>query len=732
MSDYPMFSGVSAGLRMGLLLFIALFSASAALQAQPENCTSCGPEDMTPYMTGTIQRLACIDDCVFEINYRYRACSNGNYEFILDGFTPLTPANCDSVNIYELIRTSGVGSLLDFGHTLFGIPNPDLGYSLCVAIPACMQQDPVTGVISGCTTVCCSNCYFLHTDPGTGQVLIDASYIATSSGPITCTPPCMDVCGALDVDLPGPAYTPCDFGCSPCGWDDPTPYQVQVVEGCVNDCRLTVTFEWRECGGGYREMNMTGFCVDNSSWCSSNEYDMIQAAIGLVLQEAHTLFAVSNPTTTPYRIWFSQPTCMAFDPTDGCFKACSEACCSNRYDLLLDGNGKVTTVSYDVTNGTWGDQNCTGTINGAPCTNRCNTLIELETGVPLTFDCVPPGGYDNCDDQCFWKLRGNLYTDPAVNFLGTIDNVDLVFRTNNTERMRILSSGRVGIANNNPDAGSLLHVGTVDGSRIRIGSQEYIEDGFAEILLSASPGSNGVVSPADDCQTDLGSSTNRWEDFYLCGQTFTTSDIRDKSDIESLQYGLDHIMALNPVQYNLLDGNNTPRLGLIAQEVLPLIPEVVYDPMNEVRTDEEGNVRTDWQADARMGVAYQDLIPVLVKAIQEQQQRIQTLEAATGGTSTSIDNQVGAFSEILLEQNQPNPFAEETTVAYYVPDVLAGRVELVVRDTQGREVLSRFAIQTGSPHSQRIDAAQLPSGVYVYGITVDGQLVVSKKLMLIR
>lgn len=44
-----------------------------------------------------------------------------------------------------------------------------------------------------------------------------------------------------------------------------------------------------------------------------------------------------------------------------------------------------------------------------------------------------------------WQLTGNSGTNAATNFLGTTDGVDLAFRTDNTERMRISSSGNVGI-----------------------------------------------------------------------------------------------------------------------------------------------------------------------------------------------------------------------------------------------------------------------------------------------
>jgi hypothetical protein len=45
----------------------------------------------------------------------------------------------------------------------------------------------------------------------------------------------------------------------------------------------------------------------------------------------------------------------------------------------------------------------------------------------------------------FWALTGNSGTTAGTNFIGTTDAVDLVVKTNNTERMRVLSSGNVGI-----------------------------------------------------------------------------------------------------------------------------------------------------------------------------------------------------------------------------------------------------------------------------------------------
>jgi len=49
-----------------------------------------------------------------------------------------------------------------------------------------------------------------------------------------------------------------------------------------------------------------------------------------------------------------------------------------------------------------------------------------------------------------WKLLGNAGTNASNNFIGTTDVVDFVVRTNSTERMRVLSTGNVGIGEVNP------------------------------------------------------------------------------------------------------------------------------------------------------------------------------------------------------------------------------------------------------------------------------------------
>ena len=47
-----------------------------------------------------------------------------------------------------------------------------------------------------------------------------------------------------------------------------------------------------------------------------------------------------------------------------------------------------------------------------------------------------------------WGLTGNTGTNPATNFIGTSDNLDLVLKTNDTDNFRIKNDGRIEIGNN--------------------------------------------------------------------------------------------------------------------------------------------------------------------------------------------------------------------------------------------------------------------------------------------
>ena len=108
-----------------------------------------------------------------------------------------------------------------------------------------------------------------------------------------------------------------------------------------------------------------------------------------------------------------------------------------------------------------------------------------------------------------------------------------------------------------------------------------------------------------------------------CGRDFiATSDIRIKRDIEPLSNGLSMVNQLNPVKYKLCcDDIEECRIGLIAQEVLPIIPELVSK--SEYRKEDYELYGIE---DGKYGVKYEKLSAVLVQSIKELTNKIDYLE----------------------------------------------------------------------------------------------------------
>jgi hypothetical protein len=157
-----------------------------------------------------------------------------------------------------------------------------------------------------------------------------------------------------------------------------------------------------------------------------------------------------------------------------------------------------------------------------------------------------------------------------------------------------------------------------DNALVLHASTFYFQPNFPN---SADPGFGRVLPAVDNSQL-LGNSDRRWFAVYAANGVIQTSDARLKQGIADLGYGLRELLQLRPVTYEWKDRpDGRRRIGLIAQEVLPILPEVVT-----VGTDPEG----------RLGMNYADLLPVVIKAIQEQQGRIAALAAEVAALRAQI------------------------------------------------------------------------------------------------
>jgi hypothetical protein len=96
-----------------------------------------------------------------------------------------------------------------------------------------------------------------------------------------------------------------------------------------------------------------------------------------------------------------------------------------------------------------------------------------------------------------------------------------------------------------------------------------------------------------------------------------------------------------------------------------------------------------------------------------------------------VDLNASTVKSFSLEQNYPNPFNPVTTIRFNLP--AESRVTLKVFNMLGEEVLSLLDNQLteAGTHSVNVNAAGLPSGIYMYRVQA-GNEILSRKMILIK
>lgn len=133
----------------------------------------------------------------------------------------------------------------------------------------------------------------------------------------------------------------------------------------------------------------------------------------------------------------------------------------------------------------------------------------------------------------------------------------------------------------------------------------------------------------------------------------TVSDERLKKEINPVGSALNKVLQLNPVTYyynnevyESFGEDQDLQYGFLAQEVELIFPEIALENAVVDPNTVPNEPRSDWstvQMDF-MGMNYQALIPILTKAIQEQQEQIELLQQQVqdlilnGGDGSPIRN----------------------------------------------------------------------------------------------
>ena len=209
------------------------------------------------------------------------------------------------------------------------------------------------------------------------------------------------------------------------------------------------------------------------------------------------------------------------------------------------------------------------------------------------------------------------------------EDISLVFRTkaanaDPAERVRITNAGNLLVGSTTTAyAASNRNVFEVNGatqSLIALKSGDvkqgyfFVTSNGGDMYLTKDTGTNSFIFQNQSNGVFLSVGATSWS---------SISDIRLKNINSNIDNAIDSLMTLQAINYSWKsDAHKKENLGLIAQEVEKVFPQVIS------KSKFKGNNATNISEDNTeyLSVRYAELVPVLIKAIQEQQAQIEQLK----------------------------------------------------------------------------------------------------------
>ena len=132
-------------------------------------------------------------------------------------------------------------------------------------------------------------------------------------------------------------------------------------------------------------------------------------------------------------------------------------------------------------------------------------------------------------------------------------------------------------------------------------------------------------------------------------------------------------------------------------------------------------------------IDYMGMISILAGGIKELHAKVEALEkiiASKGeptvarlASESAVENSTGAF----MQQNIPNPFSDQTTISYQLPEEITS-AEIIVFDLNGR-LIKTYSVNKNQSQLT-IRASEIGSGLFIYSLVQNGQELLSKKMII--
>lgn len=285
-----------------------------------------------------------------------------------------------------------------------------------------------------------------------------------------------------------------------------------------------------------------------------------------------------------------------------------------------------------------------------------------------------------------WLTKGNAGLSSTLNFLGTTDNIDLRFRTNNSERMTIKNTGSIGLWTTNPvttwmhaippslindwqfkwdnlltgDAPARFQNSSAsNNNRVLMGATNFNSTGWNASAVIGIALNNTNTAPLLAGGEGVRGHSNSTAGIGVYGafvggnqptaigwavygggwaggitNWLNVSDEKLKTNIKTIPNALQMVQNMRGVFYNYrteeykpLNLSSTTQTGFIAQELEKVLPSAVRNTAIPYDIDPVSTEKASRSGSYSVkAVSYADVIPVLVEAIKEQQTQIEALK----------------------------------------------------------------------------------------------------------
>lgn len=195
------------------------------------------------------------------------------------------------------------------------------------------------------------------------------------------------------------------------------------------------------------------------------------------------------------------------------------------------------------------------------------------------------------------------------------------------------------------------------------------------------------------------------------------------------------------MQQSLNEKSKIVYTGFVAQEVAEAAEELNYNFRGVDKPQKE---------DGFYGLRYSDFVVPLVKAVQELSKENDALKKQNDSLNARLSRiekllhispetvyaaseniqQVELNATSTLEQNIPNPFTNSTTIHYYLP-ANSNNAYINFYNTSGA-LMKSVKLNGDGKGTLQLKANQLPVGTYQYSLFINGQMMASKKMILIK